>query len=312
MSQRISLRGNVHAPRKKYHFYEQAPLFLLLLPAIVHVCIFGYGPIYGLQIAFRNFRATKGIWGSEWVGLEHFRRFLSYPLFWPMVRNTVTLTLYSLALFPIPIFCALIVNEIQKDRLKQTVQTITYAPHFVSTVVLCSMIMLFLDRSNGLFNNIIAALGGTRIDFLGTAEAFPHIYVLSGIWQNTGWNMIVYLAALASVSPSCVEAAKIDGANRLQVIWHVNLPHILPTVIIMFILGSGSLLNVGYEKVLLLQNPLNLETSTVISTYVYEIGLAKGQFSYSAAIGLFNTTVNLLMVILVNCIANRLSQTSLW
>lgn len=297
---------------KKYHLYQQLPLFLLLLPAIVHVCIFGYGPLYGLQIAFRNFRPTKGIWGSPWVGLEHFRRFLNYPNVWPMVRNTITITLYTIALFPVPIFCALIVNEIQNSRLKKAVQTITYAPHFVSTVVLCSMVMLFLNRSSGLINNMIAALGGTRVDFLGTASMFPHIYVLSGVWQNTGWNMIVYLAALSSVSLDCVEAAKIDGANRMQVILHVNLPHILPTIVILFILGAGSILNVGYEKILLLQNPLNLETSTVISTYVYEIGLVSGQWSYSAAIGLFNTLVNLSMVILVNFIARRLSQASLW
>ncbi len=298
--------------RKKYHLYEQIPLFLLLLPAIIHVSIFGYGPIYGLQIAFKDFRATKGIWESSWVGLKHFQRFLTYPNFLPMVRNTITITLYSLALFPIPIFCALIVNEIRNDRLKKTVQTITYAPHFVSTVVLCSMVILFLNRSNGLINNIIEALGGARVDFLGTASMFPHIYVLSGVWQNTGWNMIVYLAALSSVSMDCVEAAKIDGANRLQVILHVNLPHIIPTIIILFVLSSGRLLNVGHEKVLLLQNPLNLETSTVISSYVYEIGLVSGQFSYSAAIGLFNTVVNLFMMILVNYFARRLSQTSLW
>jgi len=298
--------------KKKYHLHEQVPLFLLLLPAIVHVCIFGYGPIYGLQIAFKNFRATKGIWGSAWVGLKHFQRFLTYPNFLPMVHNTITITLYSLALFPIPIFCALIVNEIRKNRLKKAVQTITYAPHFISTVVLCSMVILFLNRSNGLINNIIEALGGTRVDFMGTASMFPHIYVLSGVWQHTGWNMIVYLAALSSVSMDCVEAAKIDGANRMQVIWHVNLPHILPTIVILFVLRSGSLLSVGHEKVLLLQNPLNLETSTVISSYVYEIGLVSAQFSYSAAIGLFNTVVNLFMMIIVNYISRRLSQISLW
>ncbi|HQA97440.1 MAG TPA: ABC transporter permease subunit [Clostridia bacterium] len=298
--------------KKKYHLHEQVPLFLLLLPAIVHVCIFGYGPIYGLQIAFKNFRATKGIWGSAWVGLKHFQRFLTYPNFLPMVHNTITITLYSLALFPIPIFCALIVNEIRNNRLKKAVQTITYAPHFISTVVLCSMVILFLNRSNGLINNIIEALGGTRVDFMGTASMFPHIYVLSGVWQHTGWNMIVYLAALSSVSMDCVEAAKIDGANRMQVIWHVNLPHILPTIVILFVLRSGSLLSVGHEKVLLLQNPLNLETSTVISSYVYEIGLVSAQFSYSAAIGLFNTVVNLFMMIIVNYISRRLSQISLW
>ena len=298
--------------QKKYHLREQIALFILLMPAIVHACIFGYGPILGLQIAFKDFLPRQGIQGSEWVGLKHFVRFFNYPNFWQMIRNTLTLSLYTLALFPVPIICALIVNELRNSKTKKVVQTITYAPHFISTVVLCAMVILFLDRGNGLISNILASMGHERADIMGNPSAFPHIFVLSDVWQNTGWNMIVYLSALSSVSSECIEAAKIDGANRLQIIRHVNVPHIMPTIIILFIVSSGHVLSVGYEKVLLLQNPMNLETSTVISTYVYEIGLIGGQLSYSTAIGLFNSIINLLIVIMVNTIANRLSQSSLW
>ena len=296
----------------KFHLYEQGPLYLLMLPAIIHLTIFGYGPMYGLQIAFKDFKPAKGIWESPWVGLAHFERFFSHPDLWMLISNTLTITLYSLALFPIPIICALIMNEVSSQRAKKVAQTITYAPHFISTVVLCSMVILFLNRSSGLINNMIAALGGERIDFLGSASMFPHIYVLSGVWQETGWSMIIYLSALSSVPQECVEDAKVDGANRLQIVRHVNFPHIIPTIVILFILQFGGLLNVGHEKVLLLQNPLNLAKSTVLSTYVYDIGLVGGQFSYSSAIGLVNTLVSLSMVIVVNTISNKLSQTSLW
>jgi len=296
----------------KYRWSEQLALYTLMLPALLHMGIFGYGPLYGLQIAFKDFRARKGIWGSPWVGLKHFTRFFEYRDFPNLIANTVTISLYTLSTFLIPVLCALMVNEIRSRRAKKLVQTITYAPHFISTVVLCSMLLLFLNRSNGLINNAIAALGGTRIDFLTQPQMFSSIFVWSDVWQNTGWNMIVYLAALSSVSLDCIEAAKIDGANRLQIIRYVNLPHILPTVVIMFILSSGKLLSVGYEKIMLLQNPLNLSTSTVISAYVYEVGLVGGQYSYSTAIGLFNTVINVLMLMLVNTISRKLTQSSLW
>lgn len=287
-------------------------LYVLILPAVISVFIFHYIPIYGVQIAFKNFRSSKGILGSEWVGLKHFIRFLNYPDFWKILWNTVRISLYSLATFPCPVVLALMMNELNCERYKKTMQMITFAPHFISTVVVCSMVILFFDRSQGIVNHAIEALGGQRYDFLTSQSAFSSLYVWSGVWQNLGWNAIVYIAALSSVSPELIEAARVDGASRLQIVWYVNLPAILPTVITMLILSAGSLLGVGFEKIYLLQNPLNMETSRVISTYVYEIGLQGGQFSYSTAIGLFNNVVNIIVIILVNGISKRVTQVALW
>lgn len=287
-------------------------LYLLILPAIVSVFIFHYIPIYGVQIAFKNFRSSKGILGSEWVGFRHFARFLAYPDFWKILWNTVHISLYALATFPCPVILALMMNELSSERYKKFMQMVTFAPHFISTVVVCSMVLLFFDRSQGLVNNVIAALGGERYDFVSSTRYFSSLYVWSGVWQNLGWNAIIYIAALSSVSPELIEAARVDGATRLQIVRYVNFPAILPTVITMLILSAGSLLNVGFEKIYLLQNPLNMEASRVISTYVYEIGLQGGQFSYSTAIGLFNNVVNIVVIILVNGISKRVTRVALW
>ena len=287
-------------------------LYLLILPAIVSVFIFHYIPIYGVQIAFKNFRSSKGILGSEWVGFKHFARFLAYPDFWKILWNTVRISLYSLATFPCPVILALMMNELNSERYKKFMQMVTFAPHFISTVVVCSMVLLFFDRSQGLVNNVVAALGGERYDFVSSTRYFSSLYVWSGVWQNLGWNAIIYIAALSSVSPELIEAARVDGATRLQIVRYVNFPAILPTVITMLILSAGSLLNVGFEKIYLLQNPLNMEASRVISTYVYEIGLQGGQFSYSTAIGLFNNVVNIVVIILVNGISKRVTRVALW
>lgn len=287
-------------------------LYLLILPAIVSVFIFHYIPIYGVQIAFKNFRSSKGILGSEWVGFKHFARFLAYPDFWKILWNTVCISLYALATFPCPVILALMMNELNSERYKKFMQMVTFAPHFISTVVVCSMVLLFFDRSQGLVNNVIAALGGERYDFVSSTRYFSSLYVWSGVWQNLGWNAIIYIAALSSVSPELIEAARVDGATRLQIVRYVNFPAILPTVITMLILSAGSLLNVGFEKIYLLQNPLNMEASRVISTYVYEIGLQGGQFSYSTAIGLFNNVVNIVVIILVNGISKRVTRVALW
>ena len=287
-------------------------LYLLILPAIVSVFIFHYIPIYGVQIAFKNFRSSKGILGSEWVGFKHFARFLAYPDFWKILWNTVRISLYALATFPCPVILALMMNELNSERYKKFMQMVTFAPHFISTVVVCSMVLLFFDRSQGLVNNVIAALGGERYDFVSSTRYFSSLYVWSGVWQNLGWNAIIYIAALSSVSPELIEAARVDGAARLQIVRYVNFPAILPTVITMLILSAGSLLNVGFEKIYLLQNPLNMEASRVISTYVYEIGLQGGQFSYSTAIGLFNNVVNIVVIILVNGISKRVTRVALW
>lgn len=287
-------------------------LYLLVLPAVIYLWLFNYVPMYGVQIAFRNFSARKGILGSPWVGLHHFVKFLTYPDFGKIVFNTVRITALSLLTFPTSIILALSINEVYSRRFKRTVQMITYAPHFISTVVVCSLIQLFLDRSNGIINHLMAALGAERVAFMGIPKAFPLIYVLSGVWQHIGWDSIIYISALAGVSPELVEAARIDGANRLQIIWHINVKCILPTIMIMLIMRCGSIMNVGFEKVYLLQNSLNLEASQVISTYVYQLGLLNGQMSYSAAIGLFNTVVNVLLLLFVNTIVKKLSEISLF
>lgn len=287
-------------------------LYVLMLPSLVYLFIFAYIPMYGVQIAFRDFSPRKGIWGSEWVGLEYFKRFIEYPNFKFLMMNTLRIGLYSLATFPCPIIFALMLNEVRSTKFKKSVQMISYIPHFLSTVVVCSMVTLFFNQKTGVVNAIIEFLGGTRTDFLTKASYFEDIYVWSGVWQGLGFGAIIYIAALASVPMEQIEAARIDGATRLQIIWHVNIPYILPTIIIMLIFSCGGILGVGFEKILLLQNDLNLSRSQVISTYVYEIGIRGGQFSYSAAIGLFNTIVNVTILAIVNEIARRFGETSIW
>ncbi|MGI5898299.1 MAG: ABC transporter permease [Christensenellales bacterium] len=307
-------RKSPKSQKSKLHLEIQRSwqLYLLILPSIVTVFIFHYIPIYGVQIAFKNFRTSLGIIGSEWVGLKHFIRFLSYRDFWQIMGNTVAISLYSLATFPCSVIFALMINEIDNKAYKRTVQMLSYAPHFVSTVVVCSMVLLFLDRSNGIINTLLEMLGFARRDFMTQPDSFYSIYVWSGVWKSLGWGTIIYLAALSSVSPELIEAAKIDGASRMQIVMRVNLPSILPTIITVFILNTGSILSVGFEKIFLLQNALNLERSRVISTYVYEIGIQGGQFSYSSAIGLFNNAINIICITLVNVLSKRLTQVSLW
>lgn len=301
-------RGAVLALMRKHY-----QIYLLLLPTLIYFLIFKYGPMYGLQMAFRNYNTGLGIWNSPWVGLKYFKRILSRPYFYQILSNTLTISLTSLiAGFPLPILFSLMLNEMRGGAWKKSIQTITYAPHFISTVVLAAMITIFLSPSSGIVNKAIEALGGKAVNFMMRPECFVPIYVISGIWQGLGWNAIIYVAALASVDPALHESAMIDGASRLQRILHINLPCILPTVIIMLILQTGSLLNVGFEKVFLLSNDAVLETSEVISTYTYRIGIAGAQFSQSAAIGLFNSVVQFIMLVIVNTLARRLSETSLW
>lgn len=287
--------------------------YILLLPALAYFLIFCYGPMYGAQIAFRNFIANKGIWGSPWVGFDNFVRFFKGMYFWDLIRNTLVISGYGLiAGFPFPIILALSLNELRNGAFKKTVQTVTYAPYFISTVVMCGMIIAFLNPSTGIINTFITTLGGEAIPFLSKENMFPSIYVWAGVWQGTGWGSVVYIAALSSVSPELLEAATLDGASRMQKIWYVNIPTILPTMVIMLILNCGNLLSVGYEKIYLLQNPLNTATSEVISTYVYKTGLVNAQYSFSTAVGLFNSVVNLVLLIIVNSIARKLNETSLW
>ena len=293
---------------------ESWQLYVLLLPALIYVAIFSYGPMYGIQIAFKNFRPSLGIMDSEWLDplFKNFIKFFKYPDFWKMIRNTLSITLYSLATFPCAIIFALMLNEVRQIRLKKTVQMVTYATHFLSEVVACSLVLMMLDRANGPINNLIAALGGERIPFITNPGAFSSIYVWSDVWQNLGWSSILYIAALASISPELVDAARVDGASRMQIIRHVNIPGIMPTIAITFIMRLGGLLSVGYSKIYLLQNDLNLSASQVISTYVYNIGIVRGQYSYSTAIGLFNNIVNIICLLIANAVVKKMTDTGLF
>jgi len=308
----LTARDNRGLAFKKY-FRDYWQLYILVLPAIVFIAIFAYYPMYGAQIAFRDYNPKAGIWGSEWVGLYHFKRFVTSSNFWPLLKNTIGISLYSLiAGFPAPVLLAFMLNELRSSKIRKTIQMITYAPHFISSVAVCGLIILFLEREAGLFNVIRGIFGAEGIDFLSDPKYFKTIYVISGIWQGTGWGTIIYLAALSGVDTQIVEASIIDGANRFQKIWYIDLPSILPTIVILLILNCGSILNVGGDKILLLQNALNMDSSDVISTYVYRLGIQNAQFSFTTAIGLFNSIVNFILLTLVNKIANSLTGSSLW
>lgn len=288
-------------------------LYLFLLPALVWYAIFCYGPIYGIQIAFKDFNGAFGIRGSPWVGFKHFRNFFNSYYIWVLLRNTVFLSLYSLiAGFPLPIILALMLKEVNSERYRRLIQTISYAPHFISTVVLVGMLKLMLAPSYGVINNLMVAVGLEPKNYMSISAYFRHIYVWSGIWQNLGWNSIIYLATLSLVNPEHHEAAMIDGAGRLRRIWYINIPTIVPTMSIILILNAGSIMSVGFEKVFLMQNDLILDRAEVISTFVYKRGLIHPNFSFASAVGLFNNVVNFLMLLIVNYIARRLSETSLF
>ncbi|MCI8441671.1 MAG: sugar ABC transporter permease [Provencibacterium sp.] len=288
-------------------------IYLMLLPCLLYFAIFCYGPMYGVQIAFKDYNTGIGIWNSPWVGLKHFRRFMSMPQFWQVFKNTLLLSLYSLiAGFPFPILISLMINEISRHRFKKVIQTVTYAPHFISTVVMVAMISLFLSPTSGFINKFIEALGGEAINFMIKPAYFPHIYVWTGIWQHFGWNSIIYLAALASVDEALHESAVLDGASRLQRIWYINLPCMAPTIVIQLILSLGGILGADFEKVLLMQNASIMETADIIGTYTYRIGILGSEFSLSSAIGILNSVINLIMLVLVNGICRRISDTSLW
>ncbi|GEN87747.1 ABC transporter permease subunit [Oceanobacillus sp. FSL W8-0428] len=287
-------------------------LYVFLLPAILYFTIFHYIPMYGVQIAFKDFYATEGITGSPWVGFDHFSRFFDSYYFWRLIKNTIILSLYQLILFPLPIIFALMLNELKNGPFKKWSQTLTYAPHFMSVVVIVGMLVAFLDPITGIINHVITSLGGSSISFLTSPEWFRHIFVWSGQWQTLGWGTIIYLAALSGVNPELHEAAKIDGASRIQRILHINIPAILPTIVVLFILNIGSFMAIGFEKVLLMQNNLNAETSDIIQTFVYQTGLLEGQYSFAAAIGLFDSVINLTLLVIVNQIARKTSENSLW
>ncbi|MGO1199802.1 MAG: ABC transporter permease [Dermabacteraceae bacterium] len=287
-------------------------LYVLVAPALIFFLIFNYVPMYGVQIAFKDFIASAGIWDSPWAGFEHFERFFHSFYFWRLLRNTLLLSLYQVLLFPLPIILALALNEVRKQLFKRFAQTLTYAPHFVSMVVVVGMMFALLDPRIGLINHLIDLLGFAPIQFMQEPSWFRHLYVWSGVWQSLGWGTIIYLAALAGVNPELHQAAEVDGANRLQRIRHVNIPAIMPTVVILFILDFGSFMSVGFEKVLLMSNTLNASTSDVIQTFVYRTGLLQGQYSYAAAVGLFDSVINIILLVTVNQLARKYTENSLW
>lgn len=287
-------------------------LYVFVLPAILWYVIFEYIPMGGVVIAFKRYSVVRGIWESPWVGLKWFESFFDSYYSTTIIRNTIVLSFYTLLTFPLSIIFALILNEVPSQNVKKTIQTIMYAPHFISTVVLVSMLNLFFSPGTGFINNIITSLGGTELNFLTSASVFPHMYVWSGVWQGLGWSCIIYVAALAAVDPSLHESAMIDGASRIQRIIHINVPTILPTIVITLILRVGAIMSVGADKVLLMKNDLNADTAQIISTYVYERGLISGDYSYSAAVGLFVNVVNFIMLLSVNAISKKVTETSLF
>jgi multiple sugar transport system permease protein/putative aldouronate transport system permease protein len=267
----------------------------------------------GILMAFKDYSPRRGIWQSPWVGLKWFKQFLTTPSGLTVILNTLRLGFYSLiAGFPIPILLAVALNEIRSLRFKKLVQMFTYAPYFISVVVMVGMMMQLADLRIGIFNRFITLLGGTPVNFFGEARIFPHLYVWSGIWQTMGYSSIIYIAALAGVSRETQEAAVVDGASRLQRIWHVDLPSIRPTIVILLIFNCGSIMSIGFEKAYLMQNPINMATAEVISTFVYKVGLQNGNYSFSTAVGLFNSIVGFILMVTVNQISKKLTDTSVW
>ncbi|MCI8623648.1 MAG: sugar ABC transporter permease [Provencibacterium sp.] len=287
-------------------------LYLMLIPVVGYFVLFHYVPMYGAQIAFRDYSPLKGIWGSPWVGLKYFKEFFGSYYFARLLRNTVLINFYDILFgFPAPVIMAILMNELKGKYFKRTVQTITYLPHFISLVVICGLLTDFL-ASDGVINDIAALFGGARTSFLLEPGAFRTIYIGSEIWQSIGWNSIIYLAALTNISAELYEAARIDGASRLREMWSITLPGITPTIVIMLIMRVGKIMNVGAEKIILLYNPSTYETADVISSFVYRKGILEASFSYTTAIGLFNSVISFVLVIAVNKICNKLTDSSLW
>ena len=288
-------------------------LQLLLLPGLIYYVVFHFAPMYGVIIAFKDYKIRAGILGSPWVGFKYFQEFFDYMYFGRLVRNTVLLNLYELVFgFPMPIIFAILLNEVRNLKYKKFIQTVSYLPHFISTVSIVGMLMMLLSPGNGIVNVIIKAFGGESIYFMTEVEWFRPIYILSGVWQNLGWDAIIYIAALASVNQELYEAAVIDGATRLKQIWHVSLPGIRSTIVIMLIMKMGGMMSSNTDKALLMQNELTYEVSDIIGTYVFRRGIQKAEYSYSTAVGLFNSVINVFFIVTANTISKRLGESSLW
>ncbi len=298
---------------QKRKIKSNIPLYVLLFPSIILLIMFAYIPMLGLVIAFKDYSPANGIINSPWVGFKYFTQFFNSVQFGTTMMNTLKISIYSILVgFPLPILLALLCNQLRAGKFKKVFQVTTYLPHFISTMVMCGMIILFLSPNSGLIANIFKSLGWTMPNLLSKPDSFAGVYVWSDVWQHIGWDSIIYLAALSAIDPTYYEAATMDGASRMQKILNIDLPLLLPTAMILLILRAGSLLSIGFEKVLLLQNPLNLAGSEVISTYVYKVGMQNFQYSYSTAIGLFNTVVNLIILLSVNWFSKRYTKTGLF
>ena len=303
----VSKKGNIW-----HRVYSDRALYLLLLPSFIIMFIFTYLPMYGVVIAFKDFTPAKGIMGSSWAGLKYFKQYFNSFQFWPTIKNTLILSIYSIVVtFPLPIVLALICNQMRTGKFKKIFQVSTYLPHFISTVVMCGMIILFLSPSSGVIAKLLSLIGIQMPNVMGSAGAFPSVYVWTEVWQHLGWDSILYIAALSAIYPSLYEAATVDGASKWQKMMKIDIPLLMPTATIMFILRMGSVMSVGFEKVYLLQNNLNTASSEIISTYVYKMGLVSSQYSLSSAIGLFNNLINLALLLAVNYISSKMSDTSL-
>lgn len=288
-------------------------LYLLLLIPLVWYAVFRYAPLYGIQIAFQDYRPARGFWGSTWVGMRHFTRFFNSFYCERVISNTLIINFASLLIgFPVPILFALMLNEIKQERYKKLLQNVTYIPHFLSTVVLVSILQLIFNPNTGVYNSLRKLFGLETTNYFAMASAFKPMYILSGLWQNMGWDSILYIAALAGIDPALYEAATIDGATRMQKIRFISIPSIMGTITIMLLLRCGQIMNIGYEKVLLMQNGLNQSSSDVISTYVYRVGMLEGNYSYSTAINLFNSLCNVVLLSSANLLSRKMGGNSLW
>lgn len=311
MAKNKKAKGN-YIDRVKRDFSRNKYIYMMMLPVITFFILFEYKPMYGAVIAFQDYRPFKGISGSEWVGLYHFKQFLRDPYYLRIVRNSFMINIWQLIfVFPCPIIFAILLNEVKVKAFKKTVQTISYMPHFVAIVVICGLINQWC-QTDGLVNDVIEFFGGERKNLLSEKDAFYPIYIISDIWQNMGWSAIIYIAALAGIDQEQYEAAKIDGAGRLQQMKYITLPGLMPTVSMLLVLQMGSLLGVGRDKVLLLYTPLTYEVADVISTYVYRAGLDDAQYSYATAVGLFNAAINIVMIVSANKLSKKLGQSGLF
>lgn len=311
MGGNMKVKTNLRKRLRKIAVHWQ--LYVMVLPALIYLIIFSYKPMYGLVIAFKDYNFRKGIWGSDWVGLDHFTRLFGSYWFPIILKNTLTISGLSLLLgFPLPIIFALMVNELKGQKIKKLVQTVSYAPHFISTIVMCGLVIMMLSPDGGIINIFLKAIGMEPIYFMQKPEYFKWIYVISGIWQGTGWSAIIYIAALSGVDQALVEAAEIDGASRFRKMVHIYFPALVPTIIILLIMQCGSVMSVGHEKVYALQNSANLVGSEVISTYVYKVGLTDRNFSFATAVGFLNSVVNSIVLVTVNTISKKVSDSGLW